>query len=144
MNIVTAFSGSGVSVVCPFFFNYDIDHHIFRHTEFVSIWWPSLGVSCLHGNDAGFLGLSLCLLEILLRFFFFFFFHPTNPKSVPPRPMACSQSNAFDAKLKTKKGGGLMYKLIDFLKVFCFFPRWLYHFKTSRLRRSLFRWAISQ
>ena len=29
-----------------------------------------------------------------------------------------------------------MYKQIDFLKVVCFFPGWLYHFKTSRFARS--------
>ena len=55
MSIITAFPGIKRSVVYPFCFLpflgalfYEIDHHIFRHVEFVSIWWPCLVVFMLH------------------------------------------------------------------------------------------------
>ena len=41
MSIITKFPGIRGSVVYPFF--YEIDHYIFCHIEFVSIWW----LSCL-------------------------------------------------------------------------------------------------
>ena len=78
MSIITAFPGIKRSVVYPFcflpflgLFFYEIDHHIFRNIEFVSIWWPCLVVFRFHGNDAGVSGL-------LFSDFLWFFFHPTD------------------------------------------------------------------
>ena len=63
MSIITAFPGIKRSVVYRFcflpfldLFFYEIDHHIFRHVEFVSIWGPCL-VFRLHSNDTGVSGL---------------------------------------------------------------------------------------
>ena len=77
MSIITAFPGIKRSVVYRFcflpfldLFFYEIDHHIFRHVEFVSIWGPCL-VFRLHSNDTGVSGL-------LFSDFLWFFFHPTD------------------------------------------------------------------
>ena len=95
MSIITALPGIKRSVVYPFcFFTlfrpflHEIYHHVFRHIEFGSIWWPCVVVLRPHGNDASVSGL------LFSDFLWLFFFHPTD------RPKT---RNLFDAK-RTKRG----------------------------------------
>ena len=82
MSIITAFPGIKRSwcilfAFLPFLdlFFHDIDHHIFRQTESVSIWCPCLVVFRLHCNDAGVSGLRF---SDFLRLFFFSPHPPTQ------------------------------------------------------------------
>ena len=95
MSILTAFPGINVrwcifllfTLFGPFFS--EIDHHIFLHTEFVSIWLPCPVVLRHQGNDAGVSGL-------LFSDFLWFLFSPQRPTH--PKP-----GYLFDAK-RTNRG----------------------------------------
>ena len=94
MSIITALPGIKRSVVYPFcFFTlfgpyfHEIDHHVFRHIEFGSIWWPCLVVFRLHGIMLVF---QASYSQICCDYFFFT--PPTDPKP----------GNLFDAKRKKR------------------------------------------